>query len=720
MNSHAFVALVKRAKGKTFVVREGKTVALNKGDSLNEGELIQTGKKSFVQIKISKQGIVNVGPESQIRISQMIDKKPRIIGILKGQMRATFEGKRNKSHKLIVKTKSASMGVRGTDFHVIYNKENNITSTISFEGDVELSSKFSMNQKSGDNIFGEDKVFIKPGEFSGVYSKNGYVNEPVRFSPKQWVALKKNTEIRLEERLAKKPKKINQKQIDNKSNTFENDIIQHHSKENDSLPSDLLGDTYRDVQKSKIDLYRPKQGGYIDLKTAIYVAPPEGSRYDPEEDMYYPPEEYGEINELTGEYIPPFGLVLVPLNGFVLASSKIQEGVKLIRENVTKVGKFFWDGAKDTTDVVYDGAKYIGKGLQENTGVIGESVSQGVELVTDSVAKTVKYTSDTLTDVTGKTLNVVAENMNEYLYEGFLKKIGNVLKATPILNAFQLRLYNDVRYSSAQRFYIYDQLEEIVNVPTFRNETKFLGAYKKFITKDFFIRPKFNIQKTIHLRDSFEELKGLNYYAFKYGMDFGILKKFDKFTLQTYFFFYRANLHRYINNLEEHDKYLSDSIYGFSKAIVSNTFLTSRFDYIYTKFKSDYFSRGDIHKIFLTEIIRLNQRNYLNLDLYWSKQFKELVSDKDLNYGFKLKYHRYIPFHGMKVMGLFGVNFNRLGIERAARGNEKRMQMGLTFTKVFGEFFSTVFEYQIDDIESDSNDFDNRAHNAAIRMNVIF
>lgn len=720
LSASAFTAKVKRAKGHTFVVRDKKSVPLKKGDALNEGEVVQTGKKSFVQIKITDQGVVNVGPESQITINQLEDQKPRIIGILKGQIRATFDGKKTKDHKLIVKTKSASMGVRGTDFHVIYNGKNNITSTISYEGEVELSSKFSMNQKGSDNIFGEDKVKVQPGQFSGVYSKNGYVNEPVRFSPKQWAALKKNTEIRLEEKKAEKPKEVDVKKLKEKKNNFEKDIVNHHAKENDGIPSDLLGDTYRDIQKKEVDLYKPKQGGYIDLKTAIYVAPPKGSRYDPKEDMYYPPEDYGSINELTGEYIPPFGLVLVPLNGFVLASSKIQEGVKVVRENVTKVGKFFWDGAKDTTGAVYDGVKYIGKGLRENTGVVGETVGQGVDLVTDGVTKTVEYTTDTLTNVTGNTLNLVANNMNTYLYEGFLKRVGNVLKATPILNAFQLRFYNDFRYSSAQRFYIYDQLEEVVNVPTFRNEMKFLGAYKKFLSKDFFIRPKFNIQKTNHLRDQYEDLRGLDYYAFKYGMDIGILKKFDKFTLQTYFFFYRANLYRYIDNTVEYDKYLKDTIYGFSKAIISNTFLSSRIDYTYTKFESDYFNRGDLHKLFMSEIIRLNQRNYINLDLYWSKQFKEIVLDRDINYGFKLKYHRYIPFHGMKVMGLFGINFNEMGLENLTRGTEKTTRVGLTFTKVFGEFFSTVFEYQIDDISSDSNQFDNRAHNGAIRMNVMF
>lgn len=717
---YAFDALVLRARGNAFVVRDKQNVPLKKGDKLAEGEIVNTGKKSFAQIKITEGGMVNVGPESQVEIAKMQDKKPRILGIIKGQIRATFTDKKTKNHKLIVKTKSASMGVRGTDFHVIYNDKNKITSTLSYEGEVELSSVNSMNQGKGDHLFGEDKVKVLPGEFSGVYTQNGYVNEPVRFSPKQWAALKKNTEIKLEEKKAEKPaEKVDAKTLEKRKNDFGKNIAQHHE-EDKSLPADLLGDTYRDIQKKDIELYKPKAGGYIDLKTAIYVSPPAGSRYDPKEDLYYPPEDYGSINELTGEYIPPFGLVLVPLNGFVLASSKIQEGVKVVRENVTKVGKFFWDGAKNTGGALYDGAKYIGSGLRENTGVVGETVGQGVDLVTEGVTKTVGYTTDTVTDVTGKTLNLIADNMNTYLYEGFLQKVGTVLKSTPILNAFQLRLFNDFSYHSAQRFYVYDQLEEVVNVPTFRNKLKFLGAYKKFLSKDFFIRPKFNIVKTNHLRDEYSELRGLDHYAFKYGMDIGILKEFDKFTLQTYFFVYRANLYRFIDENTEYDKYLEDLIIGFSKAIISNTFLSSRIDYTYTQFESDYFNKGDMHKILISEIIKLDKRNYLNLDLFWSKQYKEVVKDRDINFGLKLKYHRYIPFHGMKVMGLLGLNFNQLGLEDFARGDEKTTTVGLTFSKSFGKFFSTVFEYMIDDIDSDSSQYDNRAHTGAIRMNVIF
>ena len=226
--------------------------------------------------------------------------------------------------------------------------------------------------------------------------------------------------------------------------------------------------------------------------------------------------------------------------------------------------------------------------------------------------------------------------------------------------------------------------------------------------------------KTNHLRDELPELRNLDFYAFKYGLDIGLLKKFDKFTLQAYFFFYRANLYRHIDDSMGYDKYLKDTIYGFSKAIISNTFLTSRIDYKYTKFESDYFNRGDVHKLFISEIIRLNQRNYLNFDIYWSKQFKEIVDDRDINYGMVLKYHRYIPFHGMKVMGKLGINWNQLGLEKAVRGTEKRTRAGLTFTKVFGEFFSTVFEFEVDDIRSDSNRFDNLSHNGAVRMNVMF
>ncbi|MCO4794153.1 MAG: FecR domain-containing protein [Bacteriovoracaceae bacterium] len=724
-------AVISKVRGNSYVLRDKKELKLKVGDELFNGEKIRTEKKSFAQVKFDN-GIMNIGPNSEVVLQKIELNETKIVNLVNGHIRSKFSKNKAKDHKLVIKTRSAAMGIRGTDFHLMYNKKNNISTAISYEGNVELSSVNTMNLKKGDNMFGEDKVYIKEGHFSGVYTQNGYVNEPVRFSPKQFQVLKQNDTITLREKKATKPKKEDQKKNSSKSssdkiakahNDYNKKIFKHHESDH-GIPSDLLGYTHRDAgKKSGMNLFRPKPGGYLDFKTAIYVSPPEGSRYDPKEDLFYPPEDYGSIDELTGEYIAPFGLILLPLNGFVLASNTAQEGVKIVRENVTKVGKFFWQGAKGAGSKIWDGTKNVGSAITDNTGVAGEIVAKGVGTVStgvQTVASGVGTVGNTVMDTTGKTLSFMADQMNTYLYEGFLQNIGNVLKSTPILSSFQLNLSNKFTYKSSQRFYIYDQLEEVVNVPSFENHLTFFGAYKKFLSKDFFVRPKFNIIKKSYLRDEIPEVKSLNHYGYKFGLDVGILKNYDKFTLHTYFFFYKAQLRKYSMYKEGHVSYLKDKIFGFSKAIISKKYLASRLDYSYTSFEGGLVEKGNRHEVYLSEIIKIDKTNFFNLELKWSAMKKKFIEDKNSSYGFKLNYHRYLPFHGMKVKPWFSWNKNKTGIDYAQRGKEKTTELGLSFTKSFGHFFSTGFEYYINDIASKSDQFDNRSHNGAINLNIVF
>jgi hypothetical protein len=721
-------ATITKIRGKAFVHRSGKPVALKQGDIVGSGEKITTEEKSFARVQFEN-GSMNIGPNSEVILQKIKKAETKIVNLINGHIRSQFDKTKAKKHKLVIKTRSAAMGIRGTDFHIMYNQKNNISTAISYEGDVELSSINTMNLKKGDYMFGEDKVHIKEGQFSGVYTQNGYVNEPVRFSPKQFAALKQNDSVRMREKKAKKPdeeklKKIKEKaRVAKSQNEYSKKIHKHHQND-ETMPGDLLGYTHRETtRKEGPELFRPKPGGYIDLKTAIYVTPPEGSRYDPEEDLYYPPEEYGSIDLETGEYIAPYGLILLPLNGFVLASSLTQEGVKMVRENVTKVGKFFWDNAKGAGSTLWDGTKNVGQTLRDNTGIAGEVVGKGVDTAVEGVGMVtdgVKYASNTVMDSTGKTLSFMADQMNTYLYEGFLQNIGKILKSTPILSAFQLHLSNKFTYRSAQRFYIYDQLEEVVDIPSFENNLVFYGAYKKYLSKSFFVRPKFNIIKKSYLRSDIPVLKELNHYGYKIGSDIGLLKKYDKFTLHTYFFFYKAQLRRYDWNKSSHVSYLKDKIYGFSKAIISKKYLASRLDYSYTDFEGGRYPEGNRHHIYLSEIIKIDKTNFLNLELNWSSMKKEQTVDKDTNYGFKLSYHRYLPFHGMKVRPWLGWNFNKTGAEYATRGKEKTTELGMTFIKSFGKFFNTEFQYYLNDIKSKSYLYDNKSHNGAINLNIIF
>ena len=106
---------------------------------------------------------------------------------------------KNKS-KLFIKTKSAAMGVRGTDFQVNYNPVNDNTILITFSGAVAMAQitepwralvrpqiKITWKAVSSDNA-----VVVKKGEFSGVTKNSQRATIPVKMSPVQLESLKSN------------------------------------------------------------------------------------------------------------------------------------------------------------------------------------------------------------------------------------------------------------------------------------------------------------------------------------------------------------------------------------------------------------------------------------------------------------------------------------------------------------------------------------------------
>jgi hypothetical protein len=64
----------------------------------------------------------------------------------------------------------------------------------------------------------------------------------------------------------------------------------------------------------------PPSGGFVDLKTGLYIPPPPGSAFDPVAGVYVPPPTVGSFNAATGAYVPPAGLVLDATRGFIPVS----------------------------------------------------------------------------------------------------------------------------------------------------------------------------------------------------------------------------------------------------------------------------------------------------------------------------------------------------------------------------------------------------------------
>lgn len=311
---------------KTFkvLVSKGQILAFDKDgkeQSLNElsyGSTLKTKKSSFIKIKTPKNHLLVIGPSSELTLKlHTKEDKRTVLDIIKGQIRMKSEGPKENKAKFFIKTKTASMGIRGTEFHVIYNSLNKITSTVSYSGDVEMRKihpRIDYVDEIDTFLDSDHTINIPKGTFSGSYIGYEKLGDPTKINPDQFKALEKNDSLQMKHELTSFKGEAPEEEV-------EVDLVPPPTEE--FLPDrDLfLGE--------KIDA-RP--GGYLDLNTGIYVSPPEDAPYDEKNEVYKMPEEKGFFDKLSGEYIPPLGLILHPLEGFKVVSQKVIGNLKKLRD----------------------------------------------------------------------------------------------------------------------------------------------------------------------------------------------------------------------------------------------------------------------------------------------------------------------------------------------------------------------------------------------------
>ncbi len=318
-----------------FLDFEGGQQELKLKDMILTDGSVVTGKKSILKIKLEDESVLSLGPSSKMSLAQKLDSSPKIIELLQGKLRAIINEKTpvpKEGHKIYIKTRTASMGVRGTDFLIVHNPDNHVTSTITFKGEVNLFKKHDqqiheslreefdhdgtihkINQEQDlhnleDELIHHSSVSVAPGEVSGAYPSYEKAATPTKLSPEQFIILAQNKDLNF----GQKGEVI--KGFKNK------DKIDNSEKGNDLLVPDPPGDETVPTLKKEYDIKNAqgvRPGGILDLETGFYLSPPAGAEYDERSKTFKMPADLGGINSITGEYVAPSGLKLDPLFGFV-------------------------------------------------------------------------------------------------------------------------------------------------------------------------------------------------------------------------------------------------------------------------------------------------------------------------------------------------------------------------------------------------------------------
>ncbi|WP_127715985.1 FecR domain-containing protein [Halobacteriovorax sp. HLS] len=342
-----YIAKIVKLRGEATQLVPGKVsaVKLKFGDQLVEDTSIVTRDKSFVRIEFFDGSNISLGPNGKVVVSKMNQAGSGILTLLKGQMRSKINGasaEKTKNHKFLVKTKSAALGVRGTEFQTIYNPENNITNLLTYNGEVaiakidsvgskdlnyeevvdnissnKLSKSSSIRIKNNLHIAMEDAladknaVVVKTGQFSGALDSVDKATLPVNISPSQLNALYSNVDLQDVDRKTLRPSKLNA--LETKKNFLE----------------PIVSDTPSEgVYNSDTGAYAQKSGGFIDVKTGLYIPPEKTSQFSNTKKVYIA-QKVGNFDLATGQYIAPQGLVLDSQKGFVAQRTKNQSPQEL-------------------------------------------------------------------------------------------------------------------------------------------------------------------------------------------------------------------------------------------------------------------------------------------------------------------------------------------------------------------------------------------------------
>lgn len=658
--------IVETVRGVVTVSPNGRP--LKPKDRLKLNDIVTTAEKSFVKILNSDNGVISVGPKSSMQLMDNQENGASVINLLQGQVRAHFNNKNNKDYKAIVKSQTASMGVRGTDFHFIYNSENNISTVLTYEGNIDFVELKKDQEFSFKDFKNNNKINVPPGYISGVFSKEISATTPIKISPLQFSILENNREF----------KEGNGKSLirPKESTSILKSETEKSTAKITTAPNKFTTDEYFEDRIKENPAMR--NGGYLDLKSGIYVQPPESSNYDSKSDIYFPPVEFGGIDEISGEYVAPPGLILHPLKGFIFTTDVLQKGVSVVTTGVTDLGGMGLNMASKTVNAIKD-----------NTGIVGSSVGTGAELVATGIEKTVDLGQEASSMVLGQ----VANSLNMVVHDVFLNRVSDVKNALPIIKYFKIKLTQNIEtgHVNSDKYNMYDRYVERHNAVTSKTAFSF-KAQKSFYT-NFFARPRVDFKKTTMLSDNIN-LDVFNQYTLYSGVDLGYSSEVKNNKYQTFFSLQKGKLRKIPMR---HDNYITHEDtwrFGFNKLLLSKQGYSTVFDYHYEKYKGPFDGKGHRHELNIAEVLSVSDTKFVRLLLNWNRILQERYANTT-NWTTRMNFLMNTQKWDMSIEHWLGFRelYNTGTIIK--RDKERNYFIGTSLSKNFKDNFSVQFGYEI-------------------------
>lgn len=181
-------------KGQVQVIKpKSAPISVKVGDRIYPQDTIMTGKDSRAKIVMSDRNIINVLPETRLRIDEytagLKDKNVRL-SLINGKLRTNVEQKYDQAdQKFEIKTPSAVIGVRGTQFMTSYSRATNATAVTTFRGEVMFRGFDARSNKAS------EPIIVKRGEKSESLD-GAKPGTPVKISPLELRKIEGDTTVK--------------------------------------------------------------------------------------------------------------------------------------------------------------------------------------------------------------------------------------------------------------------------------------------------------------------------------------------------------------------------------------------------------------------------------------------------------------------------------------------------------------------------------------------
>lgn len=320
-------------KGQVRSLFNGQSIDLKLSDWVEENAEIHTEEKSFAKLELKDRSMLTIGPKSKMKISKGPEKGTGLINLISGQLRANVQKTQNgTTPKLIIKTKNAAMGVRGTEFETSFNQASGLSNLLTFEGQVasiqvEAGQSFSLNQLSSE-LSSEQVILVNPGQYTAINAQSTAPMEPVRINPAQLSSLKSNeTLLPVESGPSNKeyyqspvPPGASVSALTNTSTALDSSLAQSLGEDGMQLAQEIVSSEQpTQLPNAEGDTGAIREGGFYDPRIG-YIVPSANSPIDPNTGLPIPTSDVGGVSS-DGQYLPPKGLTVTDEGKFVTTES---------------------------------------------------------------------------------------------------------------------------------------------------------------------------------------------------------------------------------------------------------------------------------------------------------------------------------------------------------------------------------------------------------------